>query len=269
MDLGLAGRACVVTGASRGHRPRDGAASSAPRAPTCCWSPATRSGSRRLQEEADGAAPRPAGAPPTLALDVTAEDAGERMLAAADRALRRPRRARQQRRRRQLARPRRRPRRGLARPVRAERDGAAAGDARRGPGDGRARLGPRRQRLLDRRQASLGGDAGVLGREGGRALALAPLRRPLREAAASSSTRSAPARSNRRCGWSPAACSTSHASCRAPRAARRRSRPPAPKRPIGRLAEVGEIAAAIVFLCSERASYVAAPPGRSTAAPSR
>ena len=31
----------------------------------------------------------------------------------------------------------------------------------------------------------------------------------------------------------------------------------ASKRPIGRLAEVGEIAAAIVFLCSERASYVA------------
>jgi len=29
------------------------------------------------------------------------------------------------------------------------------------------------------------------------------------------------------------------------------------KRPIGRLADVGEIAAAIVFLCSERASYVA------------
>jgi 3-oxoacyl-[acyl-carrier protein] reductase len=31
----------------------------------------------------------------------------------------------------------------------------------------------------------------------------------------------------------------------------------AAKRPIGRLAEVEEVAAAIVFLCSERASYVA------------
>ena len=32
---------------------------------------------------------------------------------------------------------------------------------------------------------------------------------------------------------------------------------PAAGRPIGRMAEVSEIAAAIVFLCSERASYVA------------
>ena len=44
--------------------------------------------------------------------------------------------------------------------------------------------------------------------------------------------------------------------CPAPRAARRRSPTAGAKRPIGRLAEVGEIAAAIVFLCSERASYV-------------
>ena len=42
----------------------------------------------------------------------------------------------------------------------------------------------------------------------------------------------------------------------APPAARRRSPTAGSKRPIGRLAEVGEIAAAIVFLCSERASYV-------------
>ena len=54
-----------------------------------------------------------------------------------------------------------------------------------------------------------------------------------------------------------AGCSTSRRRCRAPPAARRRWRRPAAKRPIGRLAEVGEIAAAIVFLCSERASYVA------------
>ena len=46
------------------------------------------------------------------------------------------------------------------------------------------------------------------------------------------------------------------ARCPAPRAARRRSPNAGAKRPIGRLAEVGEIAAAIVFLCSERASYV-------------
>ena len=49
----------------------------------------------------------------------------------------------------------------------------------------------------------------------------------------------------------------SQATDRAPPAARRRSRAAGAKRPIGRLAEAGEIAAAIVFLCSERASYVA------------
>ena len=64
-----------------------------------------------------------------------------------------------------------------------------------------------------------GGDARVLGREGGRALALAPVRRPPRRRAACSSTRSAPGRSNRRCGWSPAACSTSRS--RSPGAASR------------------------------------------------
>ena len=111
------------------------------------------------------------------------------------------------------------------------------------PGDGRARLGPDRQRLLDRRQAALGGDARVLGGEGGRALALAPLRRPLRRAAACSSTRSAPARSNRSCGWSRAACSTSRSELSGHASREEALAAAGAKRPIGRLAEVGEIAA--------------------------
>ena len=52
-------------------------------------------------------------------------------------------------------------------------------------------------------------DARVLGHQGGRALAVARVRRRVREARVSSSTPSAPARPSRSCGWSPAACSTS------------------------------------------------------------
>ena len=141
--------------------------------------------------------------------------------------------------------------------VRAQRDGAAAGDARRRPGDGRAWLGPRRQRLLDRRQATLGGDARVLGRQGRRALALAPLRRPLRQVRRPRQRRSVPARPNRRCGWRPAACSTSRRRWPATPAARRRWRAPAPSARSAASPRPTEIAAAIVFLCSERASYVA------------
>ena len=180
MDLGLAGRACVVTGASRGIGRET--------ARLLCAEGATvllvaRDAERLRRGQAEAAAPA-AGrrrGPRRWRSTSPTTDAGERIVAAAERALRRPRRARQQRRHRELARPRRRPGRGLARgqyelnvmaPLRAMR--AAA------PGDGRARLGPGRQRLLDRRQAPLGGDARVLGRQGGRALALAPVRRPLR-----------------------------------------------------------------------------------------
>ena len=190
MDLGLAGRACVVTGASRGigrETARLLCAEGAGVLLVARTEDARRGGRGRVR------AGRRREAAPSLALDVTAPDAGERMLAAADRALRPARRARQQRRHRPAARPRRGPRRGLARRLRAQRDGAAAGDAgrrsRRWPSAAGAgsstsarppASGPRRH------------DARVLGRQGGRALALAPLRRPLRAAAASSSTRSAP-----------------------------------------------------------------------------
>ncbi len=61
---------------------------------------------------------------------------------------------------------------------------------------------------------------------------------------------------SRRCGWSRAACSTSRTRCRGAASREEALAEAGAKRPIGRLAEVGEIAAAIVFLCSERASYV-------------
>ena len=256
MDLGLGGRACVVTGAGRGigratarmlcaegagaaRRPHRGAS----------WSRRPTSAAARAPAAGGRAAP--------LVCDVTEADAGERIVRRGRGALRLARRARQQRRRRQLARPRRRPRGGLVRRLGAERDGADAADARRRAGDARARLGPRRQRRLHRRQAALGGDGRVLGREGRRALALAPLRRPLRRRRRSRQRDLPRARSSRRCGWPRAACSTSRRSTAATTAATRPSTPPASKRPIGRLAEVEEIASVIAFLCSERASYVA------------
>ena len=88
---------------------------SAPRGPTCCWSPAARSGSPRRREEAGAAGAEAGGRAEAWPLDVTAEDAGERMLAAAserfgelDVLVNNAGTA-------QLARPRRGPRRGLAR----------------------------------------------------------------------------------------------------------------------------------------------------------
>ncbi len=73
---------------------------------------------------------------------------------------------------------------------------------------------------------------------------------------ASSSTRSARARSSRSCGWRRAACSTSRKELGGHDSREEALEAAGAKRPIGRLAEVEEIAAAIAFLCSEQASYV-------------
>ncbi len=102
MELGLAGRACVVTGASRGIGRETALGLCAEGANVLL----VARDERRLvevQEEADGAGAKAGGRAAVLALDVTAEDAGERMLAARERQLRRRRRPRQQRRQRQLA----------------------------------------------------------------------------------------------------------------------------------------------------------------------
>ena len=184
----------------------------------------------RLVEAADecaAAGEDAGGSAESLALDITERGAAERIVAEANERLRPARRARQQRRHRQVARPRRRPRRGLVRGLGAERDGADAPDARRRPRDARARLGPRRQRLQHRRQAPLGGDGRVLGREGGRALALPPLRRPLRRRRRPRQRRSAPARSSRELWMEPGGLLDQSKELAVTTAARRRSTRPA------------------------------------------
>ena len=77
------------------------------------------------------------------------------------------------------------------------------------------------------------------------------------EPTACSSTRSAPARRSRSCGWSEGGLLDQSQELAGTRPREEALEAAGAKRPIGRLAEVGEIAAAIVFLCSERASYVA------------
>ena len=82
MDLGLAGRACVVTGASSGIGRETALQLCAEGAQVLL----VARGEERLAavtEEAARAAESAGGAAAALALDVTAEDAGERMLAAA------------------------------------------------------------------------------------------------------------------------------------------------------------------------------------------
>jgi 3-oxoacyl-[acyl-carrier protein] reductase len=81
MNLGLAGRACVVTGASRGIG-RETALGLCAEGANVLLVARDEQRLREVQEEADGAGKQAGGRAAVLALDVTAADAGERMLAA-------------------------------------------------------------------------------------------------------------------------------------------------------------------------------------------
>jgi 3-oxoacyl-[acyl-carrier protein] reductase len=83
VDLGLAGRACVVTGASRGIG-RETAIQLCGEGAKVLLVARDEARLREVQEEADGTGARSGGLAATLALDVTLPEAGERMLAVAE-----------------------------------------------------------------------------------------------------------------------------------------------------------------------------------------
>ena len=82
MNLGLAGRACVVTGASRGIG-RETALGLCAEGANVVLVARDELRLREVQEEAVGAGLKTGGRAAVLVLDVTAEDAGERIVAAA------------------------------------------------------------------------------------------------------------------------------------------------------------------------------------------
>jgi 3-oxoacyl-[acyl-carrier protein] reductase len=82
MDLGLAGRACVVTGASRGIG-RETAVQLCAEGANVLLVARGEERLREVQEEAIGAGAKAGGRAAVLALDVTLADAGERILATA------------------------------------------------------------------------------------------------------------------------------------------------------------------------------------------
>ena len=213
MDLGLKGRVCVVTGASRGI--------GAETAKLLCAEGASvllvARNQERLEAAAREAAAAAAGAngrAAILSLDITDDDAGERMLAAASE-------------------------RFGALDVLVNNAGAAQwrdlGDVPEEDWRGqyelsvmaplramRAAIPPMAERGWGRVVNVCSTAASVprhrcpstrwRRRPSSHSRASSPTATP---ATACSSTRSVPARSNRRCGWSPAACSTSPASSRA------------------------------------------------------
>lgn len=82
MDLGLAGRACAVTGASRGIG-RETAIGLCAEGANVLLVARNEGRLREVQEEAIGAGAKAGGRAAVLALDVTLADAGERILATA------------------------------------------------------------------------------------------------------------------------------------------------------------------------------------------
>jgi 3-oxoacyl-[acyl-carrier protein] reductase len=82
MELGLSGRACAVTGASRGIG-RETAIGLCAEGASVLLVARSEGRLREVQEEADGAGAKAGGRAAVLALDVTAADAGARMLASA------------------------------------------------------------------------------------------------------------------------------------------------------------------------------------------
>jgi 3-oxoacyl-[acyl-carrier protein] reductase len=82
MNLGLAGRVCAVTGASRGIG-RETAIGLCTEGANVLLVARDEQRLREVQEEADGAGAQAGGRAAVLALDVTAADAGERMLTVA------------------------------------------------------------------------------------------------------------------------------------------------------------------------------------------
>ena len=251
MDLGLTDRACIVTGGSRGIGRQVAAVLVAEGARVLLVGRGEEA-LRAAAEQCEGDARTVS----WLALDVTAPDAGERAVAACRERFETVDVLVNGAGMSQVRSHRGAHRRGVAGDVGDPRHGADAAHARRDPRDGRARLGPDRQRVLVLGQAAGAAQRRLLGDQGGRAVAVARLRRRLRAAGVLiNAVTPGPVASElwlepgglvdqtvaARGGHARARCST-----RRPRGL-----------PIRRLAGPEEIAAVIVFLCSEQASNVA------------